>query len=331
MNLKGKNILVFSPYGTTKHYGDAIINELEKRGAKVYGYDERPSQTTLMKIIIRLFKKKLPLIFEHYCHNIIKKLSQVQIDYILICRGEAFTPLTLQNFRKNFPQAKIILFFWDLLRCNDVHNNIPYADKAFSFDPEDVDNNEGLIFRPTFFVNQYKSIDTDTLKLYDIMFIGTLHSNRHKIIKNFKNKLNEQGFSVFLYLFVPGLIVYLKDFILKFPYININRVKFNPISISQTIEILSQTKAILDINYTQQKSLSTRAYEAMAAKRKYITTNPEVKKYDFYNPNNILIVDINNLNIPKDFLNRPFEPISEEILYRYSVEGLIDDLFSEEI
>ena len=60
MELAGKRILMFYPYGTTKHYGDAIKAELEKRGAQIYAYDERPSQATYMKIAIRLLKKKLP-------------------------------------------------------------------------------------------------------------------------------------------------------------------------------------------------------------------------------------------------------------------------------
>lgn len=57
IDFKGRNILMFSPYGATKHYGEAIKDELLKRGAKVKGYDERPSQNALMKIIIRFLKK----------------------------------------------------------------------------------------------------------------------------------------------------------------------------------------------------------------------------------------------------------------------------------
>ena len=52
--LKGKKVLMFSPYGATKHYGEAIKEELETRGGVVYGYDERPSQNSLVKIVIRL-------------------------------------------------------------------------------------------------------------------------------------------------------------------------------------------------------------------------------------------------------------------------------------
>ena len=97
--LKGKKILMFSPYGATKHYGEAIKKELEKRGAIISGYDERPSQNSITKIVIRLLKKRIPQIFDRYISKVIAENKQADFDYILICRGEAFTPLTIQHLR----------------------------------------------------------------------------------------------------------------------------------------------------------------------------------------------------------------------------------------
>lgn len=329
VDLRGKKILMFSPYGATKHYGEAIKVELKKRGALVSGYDERPSQKALTKIVIRLFKKRVPQIFDRYITKVIEKNKTQIFDYILICRGEAFTPLTIQHLKKSFPKAKVLLYFWDILRCADVRFNIPYADKAMSFDPQDSEENEGLEFRPTFFVEEYRTVIDNPIDKNDICFIGTLHSNRHKIIKKIEKAFTDQGLKFYKYLYVPSPLVYIKDFIAKFPYIALSEVHFNPISVQATVDVLNETKAIFDINYTAQKSLSTRAYEAMAARRKYITTNPEVKTYEFYNPNNIIVVDLSNPIIPSDFMFSPFEPVPEEVLYKYSVAGLVDDLFRE--
>ena len=325
--LKGKKVLMFSPYGATKHYGEAIKEELQKRGAFVKGYDERPSQNSLVKIVIRLFKKRIPQIFDKYISRVIQDNKNEIFDYILICRGEAFTPLTIEHLRKAFPKAKVLLYFWDILRCADVRFNIPYADRAMSFDPQDAEENEGLEFRPTFFVKEYRDVTDNPTDTNDVCFIGTLHSNRHKIIKKIEKSFTDQGYKFYKYLYVPSPLVYIKDSIVKFPYISLSQVHFNPISVNDTIKVLNETKAIFDINYTAQKSLSTRAYEAMAARRKYITTNPEVKKYDFYNPRNIAVVDLNHIELERDFIDSPFEVVPEEILYRYSVAGLVDNLF----
>lgn len=320
---------MFSPYGATKHYGVAIQKELEKRGAIVSGYDERPSQNSITKIVIRLLKKRVPQIFDRYISRVIADNKGQKFDYILICRGEAFTPLTIQHLKKEFPSAKVLLYFWDILRCADVRFNIPYADRAMSFDPQDAEENDGLEFRPTFFVNDYLEVVDKPVDKNDICFIGTLHSNRHKIIRKIEKSFTDKGFRFYKYLYVPSPLVYIKDFITKFPYISLSEVHFAPISVPDTVKVLNETKAIFDINYTAQKSLSTRAYEAMAARRKYITTNPEVQKYEFYNPNNIAVVDLNNLTLPENFLSTPFEPVSEDVLYKYSVSGLVDDLFNE--
>ena len=328
-NLKGKKVLMFSPYGATKHYGEAIKEELAKRGAIVSGYDERPSQNSITKIVIRLFKKRIPQIFDRYISRVIAENKDEQFDYVLICRGEAFTPLTIQHLRKAFPTAKVLLYFWDILRCADVRFIIPHADRAMSFDPQDAEENEGLEFRPTFFVNDYRMVKDNPEDKNDVCFIGTLHSNRHKIIKKIEKSFTDKGFRFYKYLYVPSPLVYIKDSIVKFPYISLSQVHFNPISVKDTVKVLNETKAIFDINYTAQKSLSTRAYEAMAARRKYITTNPEVKTYDFYNPNNIAVVDLNNIELSREFIETPFEHVPEETLYHYSVAGLIDNLFED--
>lgn len=318
---------MFSPYGATAHYGKAIRSELEKRGAIVNGYDERPSQKTFTKITLRLFKKTIPQIFDGYIRKIIKENSHIDYDFILICRGEAFTPLTINHLKNAFPRAKVILYLWDILRTNNIAEIIPYCDRAFSFDPQDVHNIDGLQFRPTFFVPEYLSVDELKMPTYDVIFIGTLHSNRYKQIKHLKDFFDKNGIGFYMYLYVPSIIVYLRDLVIKFPFINIKKVHFSPISLSNTIKLLNTTKAIIDINYPSQKSLSTRAFEAMAARRKYITTNANIAQYDFYNPNNISIVDIDEINIDNTFFDTPFEQIEPGILREYSVEGLIDVLF----
>ena len=61
--LLGKKVLLFSPFGTCKHYTDGCVTELESRGAEVRVYDERPSQASFTKIYMYLFKKVVPQYF----------------------------------------------------------------------------------------------------------------------------------------------------------------------------------------------------------------------------------------------------------------------------
>ena len=58
-------------------------------------------------------------------------------------------------------------------------------------------------------------------------------------------------------------------------------------------------------------------------KRKFITTNKDIVNYDFYNSNNILVIDRKNPIIDFDFLMTPYEELDENIYYKYSLENWI--------
>ena len=58
--------------------------------------------------------------------------------------------------------------------------------------------------------------------------------NGYKIINLFRTFFEKQGISSFVYLYVPSVLVYMKDLICKFPYISIAKVNFTPISLSDT-------------------------------------------------------------------------------------------------
>ena len=327
LNLLNKNILLFYPFGATIHYGESIKAELERRGAYVMGYDERPSQNSIAKIIIRLFKKKIPYIFSVYIKKIIKKNKNIDFDYILVLRGEAFTKQSIDLLRNKYKNATFILYLWDVLKSNNLKEVIPFFDRAFSFDPEDVLENKKLIFRPTFYIPDYKRIAKKNNIRNEIVFIGTLHSNRYNLLKMIKDYLVNNKITFFYYLYVPSRLIFIKN--IYFDRIPINKqiINFTPISLERTLKVIQESKCILDLNFTGQKSLSMRAFEAMASKTKYITINPEIKKYDFYNDTNILVLDIQKLNIPREFINSPFKEIPSSVLDNYSVTKLVDDLF----
>ena len=212
-------------------------------------------------------------------------------------------------------------------QCNMKHV-LDACDKCMTFDPVDASENN-IGFRPTFFVDDYLKVEDKYEFTIVLLFIGTLYVPRHELIKFLDDTFEKQLLKFFKYLYVPGFLKYIKEFIFHFPFYPINKVNFSPISLDGTIKLLNDCKGILDVNPPYQISLSTRAHEAMAARRKYITTNKHIMDYEYYNPKNVFIVDINNPIIPKEFFDTPFEPIPNEILYKYSVRGLVDDLFDK--
>ena len=71
-----------------------------------------------------------------------------------------------------------------------------------------------------------------------------------------------------------------------------------------------------------------RTIEMIGMNKKIITTNQTIKEYDFYNPNNICVIDRNNININTNFFDAQYEPLSDQIYIKYSLEQWIKDILS---
>lgn len=159
--------------------------------------------------------------------------------------------------------------------------------------------------------------------------MGTLYNNRWGVIKRLQEYFVINRIKSFFFLYMASWTLYLWDFIRRGTFVSYKRMQFKPMSYLENVEIVRKSKCILDIVYSEQSGLSPRPYEAMAANRKYITNNAEVMKYDFYDPDNILVVNLECINIPKEFLFSDFKPVDPSILYRYSLHGFVDEVFSK--
>jgi hypothetical protein len=103
-----------------------------------------------------------------------------------------------------------------------------------------------------------------------------------------------------------------------------------PIHIKETIAELEKAKIFLDFIRKDQNGLSFRIFEAMAMQRKIITTNTSIKKYDFYNPTNILVLEDKNINIDAAFLETPYVPLEDSIYSRYTINHWVRTMFELE-
>ena len=89
------------------------------------------------------------------------------------------------------------------------------------------------------------------------------------------------------------------------------------------------SKIILDIAHSNQEGLSFRPYEAMGLRKKLITTNKSIVNYDFYNPNNIfLIEDVNNIVIPEEFFKSDYEDIDPSVRDKYYIKNWINKIIN---
>ncbi len=327
MQLQDKRILYISPkfFG----YENKIKQELEDLGAIVDFFDDRPSNDFITKVFIRLklkslIKKKI----DKYYENIYSYILDKKYDFVFVVSPETLSFKELTKIKELQTNAQFILYMWDSFENKNSFNTIKLFDKIFSFDSRDVEK-YSLHFLPLFYSKEYKKKEHLSNYKYDLSFVATAHSDRYKISKQIKNLIAENKLSVYYYFYLPSIIIYFirKLFIPKYTYGKLSEFSFSSLSQDKIIEIFDNSKVILDINHPSQFGLTMRTIECLGAEKKLITTNKNIKDYDFYNPNNILIIDRENINIDMSFFEKEYEGLSSEIYEKYSLNSWLKNIF----
>lgn len=325
-----KKILFFSAnfFG----YEREIKNKLSQLGANVDFYNERPKNSFWYKALIRINKKILKRRIEKYYRNIIASTLQKNYDYVFFLKAEVITLKLLHELKENQKQAKYILYMWDSIKnCESVKELLPEFDKILTFDRNDAKRNPIFIFRPLFYLDDYMRISEGNQKpIYDISFIGTGHTDRFRIVLKIKEFCMRNNFSSYFFIYLQDIKVYWVKKIFDKEYRKHGKRKnfsFSPLSKQQVLDIIQKSKCVLDIERSVQTGLTMRTIEVLGAKKKLITTNEDIKHYDFYHENNILIINRNDPKIDISFFKENYNEINEYIYKKYSLTSWLSDVF----
>ncbi|MDR2008985.1 MAG: hypothetical protein LBQ22_00700 [Bacteroidales bacterium] len=321
--LTGQRILIIS----SKFFGyqERIVERLKYHGAFVSFLDGRPDNCFFTKTIMRYF----PFFYRNKINNYYKNSITNIFDQILIINPEYLSVNIILSLKRKTRASWLILYMWDsFLNKKNVAVVIKHFDKVLTFDSDDA-KRLNLFFRPLFFSSgrQDKKKYHDEI---DISFIGTGHSDRARIIEQIKKQCIDLQFHHYFYLYLPSKAVYYFHKITNKNFKGIKKTYFHydHIDYGEYIKISESSKAIIDIEHPKQKGLTMRTFEVLGKERKLITTNENIKNYDFYNPSNVLIVDRLNPSINKDFINTDYQPLPAKIYYKYSIDGWLEDIFT---
>jgi hypothetical protein len=207
--LRVKTVLLLAPkfFG----YEIEIKKELENLGAKVIYFDERPKNDFFTKVFIRLnLKSFISKKIKEYYQDIEKKIDTIKFNYIFLLNVETVPLNFIDKIKNNSSNTKIVTYFWDSLNNRKQSlEYLNYSDRFFSFDSNDINLNKDIKFLPLFYINDYKNIATNKNELiYDISFIGTLHSDRFKLIKKIEEQAKELNLKTYFYFYSPSKILF---------------------------------------------------------------------------------------------------------------------------
>ena len=313
---------------------DRLIEQcMKKAGHKVYTYTTLPSLRYLRCVD---FWKSLLSRRHAYRDNIVYSLAlsqqneminelnkgEIKIDAVFVLSGQALRKETLSKLKEMYPQAIFLWYMWDnICFIKEYVDNKHYFDKLISFDINDAEK-ENIRFRPLFFSKRIKSD-----KKYLISHIGSAHPERVRILAKFKNKLDFDKSFVYLFATKEEMIrnKNLPGWKEMKPYIHSKSLNYEDV-----VRVMAESFATIDIPYEMQTGLTMRTIESIGFDTKLITTNLEVKKYDFYRENNIFIFDEEKMCMPNEsFWKNKYENLTQELYKKYSLSGWVDYILNE--
>lgn len=282
MFLQGKRILFFSAH--LFGYQNDIRLAMESVGAIVDYYDERPANNFLVKGVIRINRNLLAGYINHYYNKIIKETLQKEYDYVFFIKGESISASNVRRLKQFHPEANFIIYHWDSIANNsNAQNLLPYFDRVFSFDKIDCER-LGLHFLPLFYTPDYANIPYYDKEIkYDMLFVGTTHSDRYKLVKRIEEQIIKMGGLCLTWFYFPSKILYYKmkiqnSYLRQIP---VHTFHFKPMSKELLLQLYAGSRIIIDVQHPKQTGLTMRCIETLGAKRKLITTNYYITEYDF--------------------------------------------------
>jgi hypothetical protein len=175
-------------------------------------------------------------------------------------------------------------------------------------------------FRPLFYLDLYSAIRQEAAPIsYDLCFMGTVHSDRYSIVKGIKEWCDANELRCYFYLYMQNKTFY---YVNKLTKKNGNpstalvarfstrrfanafeEISCTKRSAAEIVDVVRSSRAVLDIQHFKQTGLTMRTLETLGAGKKLITTNPDVREYDFYDEGRVMTIDRSN---PAESLNLEF-------------------------
>lgn len=306
------------------NYEWKIKEKMALKGHKVdYIWDAPKNYTVVRRVLGEDAATKISINYQN------KMLSMLDMNYelVIVIVGRLLTVDFLKALKQKNPQARFVLYLWDDVRRVENFDKVrKQYDYIYSFDPVDCEQ-YGFRHLPLFYTET--DVCNDKKKEIDIYSAMFGHSDRIHIATNIVCQANNRGLHSHIYICLGRFryIIYILKKIFKRDDDGLKYIG-RPIAEEMNYEYVKKSKAVLDVQFSTQVGLTMRTIECLGLGVKLITTNKSIKRYDFYNENNILIIDRDDSKLDMKFLEVPYVSVETEILKKYTLDSWIDVLIN---
>ncbi len=314
-------------------YPSVIIDALKRKGFNVIYIDERPSNSTLFKTLLRvgftgILRKKI----HRYYSNRIDSITSDTIKKVLIINPEAIDAAVIMSLKEKYTNAQFTLYMWDSLQNKKLaHHLFNMVDQVFTFDTNDS-TKFSIEHLPLFYVERDLSVFLTPERKSSLFFIGNIHSNRLLSINKLEEAFIASGKYFYKILYYPSKILLILSFFKQPSAIRKFRrdIIIKPIPYDRVVAMMAHSECVLDLVHPKQTGLTMRTIEALGLQKKLITNNANITKYDFFNPQLHHIVDVENLKVDEIINFIDSSPVLSEgykdVIKDYKVDNWLDRL-----
>lgn len=214
----------------------------------------------------------------------------------------------LSYIKKKNPRTRLIVWYWDIVNEeNQLDEKYKSICEIWSFDAKDCER-YGM-----FHNTQFCYFDDLGRKdiLFDVMFVGR-DKGRMQQLEEICDLLRKKGLTVYTYV--------QRD---KREKGHSEKKISKPMEYKEILNLVAQSRCIIDIPKAGQTGITMRVLEALFYSKKLITTDKDIFKAEFYNAANIFIWDNPSEEELQHFFSIPYEPVSNEILNKYTFAAWI--------
>lgn len=243
------------------------------------------------------------------------RLGGKQADYALCIRANIYPKEIIADIRA---QSKICINYqWDgINRFPDILEYRDDFDRFFVFDHSDAARYPQYGFQTASnFYFDYPLPDAERQTYNGLYFLGGYDPTRETDMQTFIAQTGRLKLPLDFHIYSKDGRARRAFGDLGIHYLNRGTV----LSFEDNLEKISRCATVVDFVTADHQGLSFRVFDAMRYRKKLITTNRHITRYDFYRPDNILVWNQNisdgQLNA---FLHSPYQTLPSETEQKYS-------------
>lgn len=286
-------------------------DEIEKRGCAVIEAKDIFPEYRKGKL-----QKAVPMFKLMVSNDLKQKLACFEL--IVVFEYRMLIPILWSNKAAN---AQIILWQWNTPTpevAKKINMLKPFCE-IWTFDPGDAERYNWHLNTQFYFLRDLSNEGVKQNNNSPRAFFVGVDKGRYKQTRALYQKLVSGGVKCDFHLLKDPNSTYKRD--------DAEWLTDQLMPYDKLLNGVQRSDIIVELVKPDQKGLTVRALEAAFYNKKLITNNPEIKKSELYNPNNVLVISDKFEHELKEFLELPYHILPNTTLSQFTFESWLKNFF----